>query len=116
MGHRRPCRKREKLTSPASLDHYSIIRNSVLRAAAVVEGRRPAIEWARTCSYIRNLLYCSMPDDGAPTRPLRWMGDSRKQIGRFPEPVKDEMGYALWIAQQSGKHRSAKPLKGFKGA
>lgn len=49
-------------------------------------------------------------------RPLRWVGDSRKQIGRFPETVKDEMGHALWIAQQGGKHRSARPLKGFKGA
>lgn len=26
------------------------------------------------------------------------------------------MGYALWIAQQGGKARSAKPLKGFKGS
>ena|SRR5215510_14580560 len=57
-----------------------------------------------------------MSDDGVAERPLRWVGDSRKQIGRFPEPVKDEMGYALWIAQQGGKARSAKPLKGFKGS
>jgi phage-related protein len=49
-------------------------------------------------------------------KPLKWMGDSRKRIQRFPEPVKDEMGQALWIAQQGGKHRTAKPLKGFKGA
>jgi phage-related protein len=44
------------------------------------------------------------------------MGDSRKRIQGFPEPVKDDMGQALWTAQQGGKHRSAKPLKGFKGA
>lgn len=50
------------------------------------------------------------------TRPLRWVGDSRKQIQKFPGPIKDGMGHALWIAQQGGKHRSAKPLKGFKGA
>jgi phage-related protein len=49
-------------------------------------------------------------------KPLRWVGDSRKQIQRFPEPVKDEIGLALWVAQQGGKHLSAKPLKGFKGA
>lgn len=34
----------------------------------------------------------------------------------FPEPVKDEIGQALWVAQEGGKHRSAKPLKGFKSA
>jgi phage-related protein len=55
-----------------------------------------------------------MPD--ARPKPLRWVGDSRKQIQRFPEPVKDEIGQALWVAQEGGKHRSAKPLKGFKSA
>lgn len=48
-------------------------------------------------------------------RALRWVGDSRKQLRRFPEAVKDEMGHALWLAQQGGKHGSAKPLKGFQG-
>jgi phage-related protein len=58
-----------------------------------------------------------MAEDEAPVaKPLRWVGDSRKQIQRFPEPVKDEIGHALWIAQRRGKHASAKPLKGFKGA
>lgn len=54
-----------------------------------------------------------MPEN-AP-RPLRWVGDSRKQLRRFPEAVKDEMGHALWLAQQGGKYRSAKPLRGFGG-
>lgn len=49
-------------------------------------------------------------------KPLRWVGDSRKQIQHFPEPVKDQVGHALWVAQDGGKHPSAKPLKGFKGA
>ena len=52
----------------------------------------------------------------ARVRPLRWIGDSRRQIKRFPESVKDEMGYALWIAQQGGKSRSAKPMSGFRGS
>jgi phage-related protein len=52
----------------------------------------------------------------ADVRPLRWVGDSRKQIQRFPEPVKDQVGQALWVAQKGSKHPSAKPLKGFKGA
>ena len=30
--------------------------------------------------------------------------------------MKDDMGYALFVAQQGGKHDDAKPLKGFGGA
>jgi phage-related protein len=45
-----------------------------------------------------------------------WMGDSKDNLLKFPEDVKDIMGYALHIAQQGGKHPAAKPLKGFKGA
>ena len=33
-----------------------------------------------------------------------------------PEGVKDQVGYALHIAQEGGKHESAKPMKGFGGA
>jgi phage-related protein len=32
------------------------------------------------------------------------------------EDVKDEIGYALFIAQQGGTHSDAKPLQGFGGA
>lgn len=34
----------------------------------------------------------------------------------MPAAVKSDMGYALYVAQQGDKHRSAKPLKGFGGA
>ncbi|MFZ0887909.1 MAG: type II toxin-antitoxin system RelE/ParE family toxin [Candidatus Binataceae bacterium] len=37
-------------------------------------------------------------------------------MAAFPEPVKDLVGYALYVAQQGGKHPSAKPLRGFGGA
>ena len=37
-------------------------------------------------------------------------------MGAFPEDVKDAMGYALYVAQRGGKHRDAKPLRGFGGA
>ncbi|MEA2109640.1 MAG: type II toxin-antitoxin system RelE/ParE family toxin [Pseudomonadota bacterium] len=47
---------------------------------------------------------------------LIWIGDSRDNLRRFPEEVKDVMGFALRQAQQGGKHPCAKPLKGFKGA
>jgi phage-related protein len=57
-----------------------------------------------------------MPEAALPPKPLRWVGDSRKQIQQFPEPAKDAIGHALWVAQEGGKHRSAKPLKGFKSA
>jgi phage-related protein len=45
-------------------------------------------------------------------RPLDWVGSSKKDFVGFPEPVKDEMGNALGLAQFGGKHPSAKPWKG----
>jgi len=41
------------------------------------------------------------------------MGDSLDVLRAFPEPVQDEVGYALYLAQIGAKHVSAKPLKGF---
>ena len=49
-------------------------------------------------------------------KPVIWIGSSRKDFGEFPEPVKDRMGYALFVAQQGGKHADAKPLGGYGGA
>jgi phage-related protein len=37
-------------------------------------------------------------------------------VASFPEDVKDAIGYALYIAQQGGKHPDAKPLRGFGSA
>jgi phage-related protein len=37
-------------------------------------------------------------------------------LDRIPEPVQDQMGYALYVAQRGGKHRDAKTLSGFGGA
>ncbi|SRR5208282_2098536 len=54
--------------------------------------------------------------EAPPLRPLIWVGSSRKDFGEFPDPVKDRMGYALYVAQQGGKHADAKPLKGYGGA
>lgn len=45
-------------------------------------------------------------------KPLDWVGSSNKDFLEFPEPVKDEMGNALGLAQFGGKHPSAKPWKG----
>jgi len=47
---------------------------------------------------------------------LYWIGSSQEDVRRFPEPVKQVMGYALYVAQEGGKHGDAKPLRGFAGA
>jgi phage-related protein len=49
-------------------------------------------------------------------KPLDFVGSSREDLGGFPEEVKEDIGYALFEAQQGGKPVSAKPLKGFGGA
>ena len=43
---------------------------------------------------------------------VRWIGDSREQLRRFPKPARGAVGEALRIAQIGGKHRNAKPLIG----
>src|SRR5712692_9012440 len=54
--------------------------------------------------------------DSPAVKPLVWMRSSRDDFRAMPQPVKSHMGYALYVAQQGGKHRDAKPLKGFGGA
>jgi phage-related protein len=54
----------------------------------------------------------AMPD----VRPVAWIGSSKANLSAFPEEVKDSIGYALYVAQQGGKHRDTKPLRGFGGA
>jgi phage-related protein len=45
-------------------------------------------------------------------KPLDWVGSSKRDFLQFPEPVKDEIGNALGVAQFGGKHPAAKPWKG----
>lgn len=47
---------------------------------------------------------------------LIWVGSSKEDLSAFPDEVKLAMGFALRVAQRGGKHTSAKPLKGYKGA
>ena len=47
---------------------------------------------------------------------LYWIGQSLEDVRRFPEAVKQVVGYALYLAQEGGKHDDAKPLRGFAGA
>jgi phage-related protein len=51
-----------------------------------------------------------------PVKPVIWVGSSRKDLRQFPAPVQDHMGYALFVAQQGGKHADTKPLTGFGGS
>ena len=54
--------------------------------------------------------------DAAREKPLFWVGTSKKDLRGFPGPVKDVMGYGLYVAQKGDKHPHAKPLKGLHGA
>jgi phage-related protein len=47
---------------------------------------------------------------------LAWIGSSHRDLIAFPKNVKKTMGHALYIAQEGGKHKNAKPLKGFRGS
>lgn len=47
---------------------------------------------------------------------LAWIASSKHDLMEFPMSVRKEMGHALFIAQEGGKHKHAKPLKGFSGA
>jgi phage-related protein len=49
-------------------------------------------------------------------KPVTWVGTSRKDLRKFPAPVQDHMGYALYVAQRGGRHRDTKALSGFGGA
>jgi phage-related protein len=48
----------------------------------------------------------------ARSHPTGWGLVQEEDFLGFPEPVKDEMGNALGLAQFGGKHPSAKPWKG----
>jgi phage-related protein len=49
-------------------------------------------------------------------RSVIFVGPSLEDLRRFPEGVKDAIGYALWLAQIGRKHPDAKPMHGFGGA
>lgn len=51
-----------------------------------------------------------------PVKPLRWVGSSRGDLRTFPTPVRQEVGFALYLAQLGRKAPKVKPLRGFGGA
>ena len=44
-------------------------------------------------------------------KPLLWVGSSKRDLLEFPEPVVDNIGYALGVVQFGGRPPSAKPWK-----
>lgn len=53
--------------------------------------------------------------DDAQIKPLVWVASSKRDFRVFPDKVKAEMGYALFVAQRGGRHRKVKTLKGYGG-
>ena len=49
-------------------------------------------------------------------KPLEWIGTSLEDLKKFPDEVREQIGYALYLAQTGDKHPDTKPLKRFKGA
>ena len=47
---------------------------------------------------------------------LQWVGSSKEDLREFPEPVRQEVGFALYAAERGGKAPSAYPMLGFGGA
>lgn len=44
---------------------------------------------------------------------LEWISSSKKDLLTFPEDVRKEIGYALYLAQNGDIHQNTKPFKGF---
>lgn len=61
------------------------------------------------------MLKLAQMADGA-LRPVFWIGSSLDDLRQLSEVVQNEIGYAIYFAQQGQRHRSAKILKGFGGA
>lgn len=55
-------------------------------------------------------------EEPTPPKPLFWMGSSRRDLKRLSPELRHVFGYAMWEAQNGGKHPEAKPLKGFGGS
>lgn len=45
-------------------------------------------------------------------KPAIFVGSAREDLRQFPEDVRTEFGYAIFVAQEGGKAPKAKPLKG----
>ena len=48
------------------------------------------------------------PEQEHEIKPLVWIGSSREDLKEFPSEVQDEIGYALYVAQEGDKHLKSK--------
>lgn len=49
-------------------------------------------------------------------KPVHWIGSSLRDLKAMPETIRDDFGYALYLAQQGRKDARAKVLAGFGSA
>jgi phage-related protein len=49
-------------------------------------------------------------------KPLHWIGSCLKDVRKFPEEVRGEVGFAHYLAQKGDKASNAVPMVGFGGA
>ena len=52
----------------------------------------------------------------AATKPVRWVGSSRRDLKSFPRQVRRDIGEALYAAPEGDMDPAAKPLKGSAGS
>ena len=53
-----------------------------------------------------------MNREGIPFRKVRWVGDSREQLQKFPSQVRKDIGHALYLVQTGQTPPSSKPMRG----
>lgn len=53
-----------------------------------------------------------MNREGIPLRKVRWVGDSREQLQKFPSQVRKDIGHALYLVQTGQTPPSSKPMRG----
>ena len=53
-----------------------------------------------------------MESEGVPLRKVRWVGDSREQLQKFPSQVRKDIGHALYLVQTGQTPPSSKPMRG----
>ncbi len=49
-------------------------------------------------------------------KPVHWIGSSKDDLSSFPDDVKKEAGFALYVAQKGDKSVNALPMLGFGNA
>lgn len=48
-------------------------------------------------------------------KPVKFIGGSKQDLSNFPDEVREDVGHALFVAQEGGRAPNVKTLKGFGG-